>query len=88
MRNLVAAIRQVERMLQRADAADAANRTPATRSIAAARDLAGGTVVQWQDLTWLRPGSGLRPGSEERVVGRRLRTAVAAGQLLLPEHLG
>jgi N-acetylneuraminate synthase/N,N'-diacetyllegionaminate synthase len=88
MRDLVSAIRQAERMLQRADHADAGNRTAASRSIAAARDLAAGTIVQWQDLTWLRPGSGLRPGSEERVVGRRVLTAVAAGQLVLPEHLG
>jgi N,N'-diacetyllegionaminate synthase len=88
MRDLVAAVRKAERMMRSADDADAANRLPATRSIAAARDLPEGTVLQWQDLTWLRPGSGLRPGSEAGVVGRRLRSSVAAGQLILPEHLG
>jgi sialic acid synthase SpsE len=87
MRSLVAAVRNAERMMRRVDDADAANRIPATRSIAAARDLAEGTVLQWHDLTWLRPGSGLRPGDEAGLIGRRLRSGIAAGQLIRPEQL-
>jgi len=52
------------------------------RSIAAARDLPAGHVVSREDLVWLRPGGGLRPGEEAVVEGRALRWAVAAGERL------
>jgi sialic acid synthase SpsE len=58
------------------------------RTIAAGRDLAEGSEVAAADLVWLRPrGQGLAPGSEDRLVGRRLRRAVAAGQPILPEDV-
>jgi N-acetylneuraminate synthase/N,N'-diacetyllegionaminate synthase len=89
MRELVAAIRRAERILAIPEgaAADDANKTAIRRSIAAARDLAAGTVLQWGDLLWVRPGSGLRPGEESRVLGRTLRQSLIAGQLISLEHL-
>ncbi|MEF2144724.1 MAG: N-acetylneuraminate synthase family protein [Desulfovibrionaceae bacterium] len=50
------------------------------RSICAARDLAAGTVLAAEHLTWLRPGGGLAPGQEERLLGRILRLGVQRGQ--------
>ena len=52
------------------------------RSIATVRDLPAGHVVAADDLTWIRPGGGLRPGEEALLLGRRLRHAVAAGEQL------
>lgn len=52
------------------------------RSIAARRDLPAGHVLRWDDLAWTRPGGGLPPGAEARVIGRALRCAVPMGEHL------
>jgi N,N'-diacetyllegionaminate synthase len=52
------------------------------RSVAAAADLPSGHVVTHADLTWTRPATGLRPGEEHRLIGRRLRRAVRLGEAL------
>ncbi len=52
------------------------------RSIVAAADLQAGHVVTDEDLTWVRPGGGLAPGQEERLLGRRLVRAVRQGEQL------
>ena len=58
------------------------------RTIVAGRDLEEGTEVAVADLAWLRPRTqGLLPGSEHRLVGRRLRRAIAAGQAIVPEDV-
>lgn len=53
------------------------------RSIVASRDLNEGTVLQWEDLTWLRPAGGLSPGHEAKLVGKALRRAIPAGEHIL-----
>jgi N,N'-diacetyllegionaminate synthase len=57
------------------------------RSIVAAADLAAGHTVRSEDLTWIRPWSGLAPGEEGQVVGRRLRRALAFGEPIRPADL-
>jgi sialic acid synthase SpsE len=52
------------------------------RSVAALHDLSDGHLLTAGDLTWVRPGGGLRPGEENRLIGRRLRRAVVAGEQL------
>ena len=59
----------------------------ARRSICAARDLAEGHVLAEGDLTWLRPGEGMRPGREDELVGRPLRRALAFGEPLSPDDV-
>lgn len=59
----------------------------ARRSLAAARDLEAGHVVASEDITWLRPAGGLRPGDEEQVIGRRLRRALARGERFAQSEL-
>jgi N-acetylneuraminate synthase/N,N'-diacetyllegionaminate synthase len=63
------------------------NRMAFRRSIAAGRDLAAGTVLQWDDLTWVRPGSGIAPGDESAVLGRALKRSVMQGELLQSDNL-
>jgi len=62
--------------------AEEATAQAARRSICAARDLPDGGVIAPQDLLWLRPAGGLPPGSERRLLGRRLVKAVVAGERL------
>jgi len=57
------------------------------RSVVAARDLAAGAPVSAVDITWVRPGGGIPPGGEDQVIGRRLRQAVAQGDMIKPEYL-
>lgn len=57
------------------------------RSIVASRDLSRGTIVQWGDLTWLRPAGGLAPGREKEVLGRQLTRFIPAGEYILLEDL-
>lgn len=52
------------------------------RSIAAARDLPCGHTLHDGDFIWLRPGSGLPPGEEGRLVGRQLTRDVRRGELI------
>jgi sialic acid synthase SpsE len=58
------------------------------RSIVAARDLGEGHVVAPEDLGWVRPGHGLAPGQEHRLVGRRLRRAISRGDAILAADVG
>ncbi len=57
------------------------------RSVVAARDLPAGTMLAARDITWVRPAGGLPPGAERALLGRRLRTAVAAGDLFALEMM-
>jgi len=50
------------------------------RSIVASRDLAAGHTLTGEDLLWLRPGGGLAPGNEDRLIGRQLTRPVAHGE--------
>ena len=58
--------------------------TQVRRSIVAGADLPAGHRVRLEDLTWIRPAVGLPPGEEARIVGKRLRRAVAFGEPILP----
>jgi N,N'-diacetyllegionaminate synthase len=85
-REMVTRIRALEAMLgsgaKRPQAAELATAQAIRRSIAASRDLPGGHVLRSDDFVWLRPGSGLQPGREHELTGRRLTRAVRSGELL------
>ena len=48
----------------------------------AAADLARGHRLALADLTWVRPGGGLPPGDEHRLIGRVLLRNVSFGERL------
>lgn len=50
------------------------------RSIVVSRDLSPCHCLTMADLTWIRPGDGLPPGQEEKVLGRKLRRALVCGE--------
>jgi N-acetylneuraminate synthase/N,N'-diacetyllegionaminate synthase len=63
------------------------NRAIVRKSIAAARDLAAGAVLQAADVVMLRPGTGLAPAVLPQLLGRTVRVAVASGTLMSWEML-
>ena len=84
MRRLVGRVRQAETLLgqprKAVQPSEAALEAAVRRSIVAAADLEAGYRLTAADLTWLRPGGGLPPGEEGRVIGKRLRRAMAFGE--------
>jgi N,N'-diacetyllegionaminate synthase len=56
--------------------------TRVRRSIVAGRDLEAGTVLRWDDLSWVRPGDGLPPGQEGAVLNRKLVRSVHKGEII------
>lgn len=86
MADLVRQIRVAAELLgngeKTAQASEESNRTAIRRSIAAGRNLSEGTALRWEHLTWVRPGDGLAPGQEAKLLGRRLRRDVPQGELL------
>ena len=57
------------------------------RTIRAKRNLPVGTILGREDLAIVRPGGGLAPVYVDDLVGKRLGTAVTAGETLKLEHL-
>jgi N,N'-diacetyllegionaminate synthase len=58
------------------------------RSIVTTRAVSAGHVLSPADITWIRPGGGIPPGSESQVLGRVVKADLPAGEMILPEHLG
>ena len=86
LRELVRVIRAAEVLLgkeaKEVQASEAGGRLALRRSVAAARALPAGHVLDQADLVWTRPADALRPGEEEKILGRALARAVAAGDHL------
>ena len=57
------------------------------QSVCAVRDLPVGTVIDRQDVTIKRPGTGIPAAKLSLVIGRKLRSAVKANHLLHEEDL-
>jgi N,N'-diacetyllegionaminate synthase len=57
------------------------------RSIAARRALKINHELSIDDITWIRPGSGIAPGEEGKVLGRKLNRSLGQGDLISPEDL-
>jgi N,N'-diacetyllegionaminate synthase len=91
MRRLVAAVRETEVLLGDQSKApqpcETASASAVRRSIAAARDLVAGATLGPADITWVRPGSGIPPGEEQRVLGRKTLRALPQGAIIALEDL-
>jgi sialic acid synthase SpsE len=90
LREMVNLIREIEGMFGDADRliqnCETTNEIPLRRSIAAARDLKAGDTVAWEDLCWVRPQTGLKPGGESSVVDHRLKQDIATGEAFTTMH--
>lgn len=91
MKRIVAAVREAEIYLGRKnrvlDVGIENRLTDMRRSVGAAADIPAGTPIKRAWLTWLRPAWGMDPDRIDAIVGRKLKRAVAAGQLLREEDL-
>jgi N-acetylneuraminate synthase len=93
LRRLVDGVRFIERMRANPVDKDAFARDLAplrqifTRSLVARQALPAGTVLTRDHLAIKKPGTGLPPDRLDEVVGRRLRRAVEADQLLAVEDV-
>ncbi len=61
------------------------NLTAVRRSIVAARPLAAGTEIGFEDLAWVRPGGATPPGNEDKFIGRKLVCDVEMHQAMTME---
>ena len=52
------------------------------RSVAAARDLPLGTKLSAADFAWVRPGTGIAPGDERRLIGSTTRRDLRQGEII------
>ena len=90
-RQMVDTIRQVEVMLGTGEKipqpCEEELRAAVRRSIAVATDLAVGTTLTSDHLTWVRPGIGLPPGDEASLVGRKLVRSLKQGGLICWEDV-
>jgi len=84
LRALVAAVARVAQLLGRPEKtlqpSEAAHAQAIRRSIVAAANLPAGHRIGSDDLMWIRPADGLRPGDEELLIGHALKHAVAVGE--------
>lgn len=91
MKELVRRVAEAEALLGRAEKkampCEEALLPLVRRSISAAADLPAGHRLRPQDLLWLRPSGGLAPGLEKKVLGRRLKRALALGEPILSKDL-
>jgi sialic acid synthase SpsE len=67
---------------------EAQSATALRRSIVAGADLPRGHRLEACNLTWIRPGGGLAPGEEARLLGRSLKQDVRFGDLLTESDVG
>ena len=89
MAELVRRVRQAQELLGTGEKTPQPAEMPvaaaARRSIVARADLPAGSVLTEQDIEWLRPGGGLMPGQEGAILGRRLLSPVARGEMIVPD---
>ena len=67
--------------------AEKAARQYARRSIVATRDLAAGTVIEFADIDFKRPGTGISPTQVDQVLGKTLQRDLTADSLILFDDL-
>ena len=63
------------------------NRIKIRRSIVAKHDFPTGHKISIDDLDWVRPGDGIRPGEENKVIGKTMKRAFIAGEKIELEFL-
>ena len=91
MKLLVESVREIETMLgdEQVEVQDCetANETLMRRSIAAKRNISVGEMIREEDLCWLRPRTGLKPGEEDLICGQKLTRAIANGEAFTLDHV-
>ncbi len=91
MKHLVNSIREIEQMLGEEEKiiqnSEKQIINSLRRSIVAKKDLSIGKTITKKDITFIRPGGGLNPSDEKKIVGKKLKYEVKKGDKLLFNHL-
>ena len=86
MKAMIEGIKEIELMMGSAerlnDQCEKGMHEAARRSIVSITDLASNTVITKDHLTWVRPGNGLAPGSENLLIGKRTNKTIGAGSII------
>jgi len=86
MRKMVDGIREAELMIGDGFRSDVGcekdMHIAARRSIAAAMNLPEGTIITNDHLIWVRPGNGLAPGNELKLLGKRTVRNITSGEMI------
>ena len=91
MKNLIKSVRRVEEMLGSGEKylqvpeKDIGIRI--RRSIVAKQKIAKGKRINFDDLTWIRPGGGLKPGEEYKLIGKIINQDIDMGEPILLKHI-
>lgn len=72
----------IGRMEKTPQVCEKTNERALRRSIVASRRIPSGSLIELKDLDWIRPGTGLPPGDEFRIVGKRTMRDIAAGEVM------
>lgn len=83
-RNVFLALGSAERVVSQAELSQ---RAKMRRSIVAARDLPAGAVIVEGDLDAKRPGTGMPPNRIAELVGKTVKTAIRADQIIAPDDI-
>jgi N-acetylneuraminate synthase/N,N'-diacetyllegionaminate synthase len=90
LKALVQAIADVEKFLGKTDNAAAhcekQNATAVGRSIASNRDIRIGETISIDDICWIRPRKGLKPGEEHLIIGKKLSSPIYEGEFFSLKH--
>lgn len=57
------------------------------RSVASKRNLDQGHVITEEDIIWVRPGIGIAPGDECKILGKKIQKSIQQGELFTEEHV-
>ena len=91
MKYLVESIRETEAILgdgiKKIEDCEKKSIIQTRRSIAASSDLKKGDKVQTKDLSWIRPGGGIRPGNEDLLIGKTLERDLNEGEFFKEEFV-
>ena len=88
MGKLVTMVREIDKMSGSGDKkvqfCESDSKISMRRSIVAKIFLEKGKKLTLDDICWLRPGGGIKPGEESLIIGKRLKKDIKAGQKLFP----
>jgi len=91
MKQLVQSVREVEKMMGSGDKVAQLPEKDASpqmrRSIVVKHPLSKGHVLKLGDITWVRPSGGLKPGEEQRIIGKRLKEDIQKGEQITINHI-
>jgi N-acetylneuraminate synthase/N,N'-diacetyllegionaminate synthase len=90
MQQLVKSIRDVELMFGNrtgCQVCENSNIETVRRSLTAVSDLHIGELLSMNQFAWLRPGTGISPGQEGLILGKKLKRPIMAGEQISPEDV-